>query len=187
MHPELPRPALTELTSVGAAGLRIAPTAQELCAAHAERVYRFAVMVSWGDAEADDLAQEALERAIRYLDTFDAARGSLEGWLWRIVLNVAADPGRRARRRELLRECLWRFRVPEAFEDPALVRIVTDEAVIAAIRTLRPRDRELIALRFGAGLAIADVARTQAMSTATAGVAVRRAMTRLRTSLAEGE
>ena len=46
-----------------AAGL----TAEELCRQYAERVYRFAAMISRGETEAEDLAQDALERAIRSL------------------------------------------------------------------------------------------------------------------------
>lgn len=56
-------------------------TPELLCARHAPAVYRFAAMVAKSDVEAEELAQEALVRAIRKLHTFDARRGTLEAWL----------------------------------------------------------------------------------------------------------
>ncbi|MGK2966494.1 MAG: sigma-70 family RNA polymerase sigma factor [Tepidiformaceae bacterium] len=155
---------------------------EELCDRYAERVYRFSAMVSRGDVEADDLAQDALERAIRRVDTFDPGRGTIESWLWRIVVSVAADHGRLARRRHLLREKLTRLRdIPDGpLELPGAV----DPAeLLAAIRRLRPRDRELVALRYGAGLDYAEVGAALGMTGPAAGVAGRRALARLRDDL----
>src|SRR5260370_2054879 len=64
-------------------------TPETLCARYAERVYRFAAMVARGSAEAEDVAQEALERAIRKLDRFDERRGTRDSRLFPVVLNPA--------------------------------------------------------------------------------------------------
>jgi RNA polymerase sigma factor (sigma-70 family) len=160
-------------------------TAEVLCARYAHRVYRFAAMVAAGDVEADDLAQESLVRAIRNLAQFDARRGSLETWLWRIVVNTATDAGRVSTRRRLLWE---RFRsqptIGENVEDLALKRITATE-LLAAVRRLRPRERGMIALRFGAGLGLAEVGAAFGISPPAATMAIRRALDTLRNLLKE--
>lgn len=67
--------------------------------------YRVARGVLRNDADAEDLAQEALLRAYR---RFDGLRDPLRfrGWLVRIVFRLALDRARSAKRREL-RETEW--------------------------------------------------------------------------------
>src|SRR5258706_8692431 len=74
-------------------------TAERFCELYAPAVCRFAAMAARSASEADDIAQEALLRAVRRLDTFDPLRGDAEAWLWRIVANVASDQQRAERRR----------------------------------------------------------------------------------------
>jgi RNA polymerase sigma-70 factor (ECF subfamily) len=160
-------------------------TAEVLCARYAQPVYRFAVMVAAGEVEAEDLAQDALLRAIRNLGRFDARRGSVETWLWRIVVNAAIDAGRVSTRRRLLWE---RFRsqptTSENVEDLALMRITATE-LLAAVRRLRPRERGMIALRFGAGVGFAEVGAAYGVSPAAATMAIRRALDTMRILLKE--
>src|ERR1700686_1784170 len=81
-------------------------TADGLCETYAARVYKFAQLISADSSSAEDLAQDALERAIRGLNTFDPAKGEIEGWLWRIVVNAGRDAGRIAGRQRLVFELL---------------------------------------------------------------------------------
>jgi RNA polymerase sigma-70 factor (ECF subfamily) len=160
-------------------------TPELLCARYAHRVYRFAAMVAVGDVEAEDLAQDALVRAIRNLGRFDGRRGTVETWLWRIVVNAATDAGRVSTRRRRLWE---RFRsqptTAENVEELALMRITATE-LLAAVRRLRPRERGMIALRFGGGLGFAEVGAAYAISPAAATMAIRRALDTLRILLKE--
>src|SRR5450759_2159251 len=66
-------------------------------------------MVSHRDSDAEDLAQDALERAVRAIDRYDSGRGAVEAWLWRIVVNTARDRGRVAQRNRLLLERISAF------------------------------------------------------------------------------
>jgi RNA polymerase sigma-70 factor (ECF subfamily) len=155
--------------------------AQELCERYAHRVYRFAAMVARQDVEAEDLAHDALIKAIRSLAQYDSDRGSVEAWLWRIVVNTARDAGLGAHRRF---ELLSRLR-SEAASGPssAPAPLVQDGQLMAAIRELKSRDRAVVALRFGADLDYEGVGTALGISTAAAGVATRRALRRLRTIL----
>jgi RNA polymerase sigma-70 factor (ECF subfamily) len=158
------------------------PSAQELCDRYADRVHHFAAMVARDAIEADDLAQAALERAIRALPRFDPGRGELSAWLWRIVVNVARDAGRAARRRHLLLQRLASLR-ETAPPDDAIPAGISDERLLAAVRRLTDLQRSVIALRFGADLEFAAVGAALGMSTGAARVATHRALSKLRASL----
>src|SRR5579859_3426524 len=69
--------------------------------------YRVARGVLRNDADAEDVAQEALLRAYRKFDRLRDAR-RFRGWLVRIVFRLALDRTRSAKRREL-RETEWAY------------------------------------------------------------------------------
>src|SRR5260370_6383660 len=50
-------------------------TAEDVCRTYSAMVCRFAAMAAGSDLDADDLAQDALLKAIRSLDRFDPAKG----------------------------------------------------------------------------------------------------------------
>ena len=172
--------ALTTTDSKAAGKL----TAEELCRRYSPSVCRFAAMVSGSSTDADDLAQDALVRAVRGIGTFDPAKGSVEAWLWRIVVNAARDA---ARRRERARWLLQRLafaapRESESVEAAVLTRL-RDADLHAQIRLLPYRDRTLLALRYGAGLDTDEVGAAVGLSADSAGKALRRALARLRARL----
>jgi RNA polymerase sigma-70 factor, ECF subfamily len=155
--------------------------AERLCDLYTERVYRFASMVSNRAADAEDLAQDALERAIRALDRYDSERGPVEAWLWRIVVNAARDRGRAERRRRLLLDRVAALLPRRAIEsDPAIDAAIGDEQLLAAVRRLPRRARALIALRFGADLDYPQVGASLGMTAEAAGLATRRALATLK-------
>jgi RNA polymerase sigma-70 factor (ECF subfamily) len=160
-------------------------TAETLCAAYAQRVYKFAQLVSLDSANAEDLAQDALERAIRGLHTFNPAKGEVEGWLWRIVVNAGRDAGRIAGRQRLVFELLADRWSPDEKVIDLTDRLRTEE-VLAAVRSLSPRHRAVIALRYGADLSYRHVGQALGISEAAALMATRRALARLRSHLSQG-
>jgi RNA polymerase sigma factor (sigma-70 family) len=159
-------------------------TPEILCARYTTRVYRFAAMVSRGSPDAEDLAQTALERAIRALPRFDSRRGDVEGWLWRIVANAATDARRQARRRRFVQELVARRADRMAHQGPPET---ADEELLAAVRRLPHRQRAAIALRYGADLDLHAVGATLGVSVAGTGMLIRRALDRLRSELTQKE
>ena len=165
-------------------GQTLPVTAERFCEQYAPAICRFAAMAARTPSEADDIAQDALLRAVRSLSSFDARRGPIEAWLWRIVANAAYDHQRAERRRLALSTRLTRFweSPVESVESLALDRI-DNSKLLAAVRAMGPRDRTLLALRFGADLELRAVGLALGMSEATAGKAVLRALDKLRTTL----
>jgi RNA polymerase sigma factor (sigma-70 family) len=165
-----------------AAGLPLTPDA--LCQTYADRVYKFALLVSHDSNDAEDLAQDALERAIRGLKTFNPAKGDVEGWLWRIVVNASRDAGRIAGRQRLVIEVLVdRWSADQESAD--LGDHLGAEQVLEAVRDLSPRHRGVVALRFGADLNYRQVGRALGISEAAALMATRRALANLRARLSQ--
>jgi RNA polymerase sigma-70 factor (ECF subfamily) len=160
-------------------------TPEQLCAEYATKVARFASLAAGTDGDADDIAQDALIKAIAALDRFDPERGSLDAWLWRIVANTARDSMRRAHVRAAFAE---RFASDLPFTDPEVAAIdrATSAEIYAAMARLNARDRELLALRFGSDLSTAEVGGVVGLSAESARRAIGRALDRLRAKLAGG-
>jgi RNA polymerase sigma-70 factor (ECF subfamily) len=160
--------------------------AAEFAATHAARVHRFAAMVTRNDQDSEDLAQEALVKALRGLRHVDPAKGSVEAWLWRIVINTARDAGRVRRRRRLLGERWMRQAVAAGgagtVEADAFDRL-RDAELLVAVRRLPERPRTVIALRFGAQLGTGEIAAQLGMTPQAVSMAVARALSHLRRDL----
>jgi RNA polymerase sigma factor (sigma-70 family) len=161
------------------------PTAEDLATYYANRVHRFAVVVSPPGTDPQDLAQEALVKALRAVDRFEPSQGSLDAWLWRIVVNTARDAGRMAGRTQLLLERIGvRAEMDHAESAEALaLKRIDDRLLLEAVRRLPKRYRGLIALRFGAGLTYPEIADAVGSSRMAVLKATQRALERLRNDL----
>jgi RNA polymerase sigma-70 factor (ECF subfamily) len=174
------------IADMPAVGIHAVPlTAEMLCRSYAKRVFKFAQLISSSSGDAEDLAQNALERAIRGLKTYDSNKGDLEGWLWRIVVNAGRDAGRIARRERLAFE-----RLAERWPVGQRVIEISDgfasDELLEAVRALSQRHRSVIALRYGADLDYRHVGLALGISEAAALMTTRRALSNLRTRLGKG-
>lgn len=127
---------------------------------------------------AEDVTALAFERAFRKRRSFKPSRGTPRAWLFTIARNAALDELRRRRRTMPLLGDLPEEGVvdPSASAEGALRR----SALVAALRQLEPREREIVALKFWGGLTNAELARVLDVSESNAGTLLHRAMTKLR-------
>ena len=126
---------------------------------------------------AEDVTAAAFERAFRRSKTYDARRGTERAWLFGIARNAALDELRKRKRTAaLVSEPEAVAQQPEEELDHALRRA----AVQTAMAALPTRDRELIALKFHAGLDNAELAAVLGVSVTNAGTRLHRALTKLR-------
>jgi RNA polymerase sigma factor (sigma-70 family) len=113
------------------------PPFQTLLDAHRDDIYRFLV-ASVGVEDADDCFQESFLAAFRaYPGLRDAT--NLKGWLFTIAHRKAIDCHRSRRR------AVPTVTVPDRGEAPAAP---TDEALWSRVRTLPPKQRSAVALRY---------------------------------------
>jgi RNA polymerase sigma-70 factor (ECF subfamily) len=142
----------------------------------ASDVYAYAMTLLRDRAAAEDVTAAAFERAYRRRDSFDPGRGSQRAWLFGIARHAALDELRRRRRTAALMTDPPDDAAQDVPDDAALRRA----AVRAALAGLDARERELVALKFYAGLDNAEIARVLGISASNAGTRVHRALTRLR-------
>ena len=137
-----------------------------------------------GPDEEADAASDAFARAWSRRSTYDPSRGVPKAWLWAIVRTTVADVAVRRARPSQSRFVpnLNLDRVQTAAPDPESDLLWE---VIEASRALKPVDREILALRFGAGLAHRSIAEYLGLSEANVAQRLRRALDRLREVLSE--
>ncbi len=146
----------------------------------ASDVFAYVMTLLRDRSAAEDVTATAFERAYRRQSGFNPARGTQRAWVFGIARNAALDELRARKRTAAL---LTDPEDPDvrhddgAADDEAALRRAT---VAAALAQLDPRERELIALKFHAGLDNAEIAKVLDISVANAGTRVHRAVTRLR-------
>jgi RNA polymerase sigma factor (sigma-70 family) len=141
-------------------------------------VFAYVTTLLGDRAAAEDVTALAFERAYRRRLTFDRRRGEERAWLFGIARNAALDELRRRKRLATL------VVEPEdmssiGVEDGAEVAL-RRTAVRSAMSQLSARDREVIALKFHAGLRNGELARVLGVSETAVGTLLYRAMEKLR-------
>lgn len=140
-------------------------------------VYAYVATLLRDQAAAEDVTALAFERAYRRRRTFDRRRGEERAWLFGIARNAALDELRRRQRiARLAAEPADTTATGIDEGDVALRRT----AVRAALAGLSGREREIVALKFHAGLSNAELARVLGVSESNAGTLLYRTMEKLR-------
>jgi RNA polymerase sigma-70 factor (ECF subfamily) len=143
-------------------------------------VYAYVATLLRDRAAAEDVTALAFERAYRRRRTFDRRRGEERAWLFGIARNAALDELRRRQRlARLAAEPEDASAAERAAEDGAEVAL-RRTAVRAALATLSAREREIVALKFHAGMSNAELARALRTSESNAGTLLYRTMEKLR-------
>jgi RNA polymerase sigma-70 factor, ECF subfamily len=141
-------------------------------------VYAYVATLLRDRSAAEDVTAAAFERAYRKQRTYKAARGSERAWLFGIARNAALDELRRRKRAAAL--AAEPADVDAAPPEDAAEAAVRRAAVRVALARMEARERELIALKFHAGLDNSEIAAVLGVSVSNAGTQLHRAMTKLR-------
>jgi RNA polymerase sigma-70 factor (ECF subfamily) len=145
---------------------------------YAEAIYRYLYRLLRDASEAEDLTSEVFLRLLQVLGTPKAPRERLQGWLYRVARNLAMDWFRREGARhtlELNEELVANGDSPSA----AIEERQIHQRLTMALRRLTPSQQQVILLRFGEGLRIADVSRLMGKSEGAIRVLQHRAVKRL--------
>jgi RNA polymerase sigma-70 factor (ECF subfamily) len=138
-------------------------------------VFAYAMTLLRDRGAAEDVTMAAFERAYRGRRGFDRRRGTERAWLFGIARNAALDELRRRRRHAALPVEPVADAEP-VFDDDPLQRA----ALRVALAALEPRERELVALKFVAGLSNAEIAGVLGTSATNAGTRLHRVVVKLR-------
>lgn len=140
--------------------------------------------------EAEDVTSEVFARAWRSWGSFDPNRGAVAPWLLRIAQRTVVDWNRR-HQRQGASESVDEDLIEQASSDPSELPesvLLAKEVLIEvnqALHELSDRERDGIALRFGAGLKMADVGKVMGLSTAATKMMIARSLTKISAALAQ--
>lgn len=143
------------------------------------RVYNFFRYRCGPGADVEELTARTFEKAWRARHRYRRDLAAFGTWLLSIARNVAIDHFR-ARRPHLPLEMAAEVPAAERSpEDAALLR--SDAARLAALLERLPeRDRELLSLKYGAGMTNRDIARATGLGESNVGTILHRAVEALR-------
>ena len=144
------------------------------------RVYAYVAYRNGDGPDAEDVTSETFERALRYRDSYDKSRGEPAAWLIGIARRCIAGASS----------------APTPVPDPGTERpaagdleedMVRRLTVAAGLARLSERDRELLALRYGADLTVGQIGELLELRPNAVEVALHRARDRLAAVLGGGE
>lgn len=152
---------------------------RELYRAHAGRLVVWLGVRPSEDAAIapEDLAAEAWLTAARKIHEFSGTSSEFGGWLFGIARNLSSNSRRRSRRR--LTDPVAELPEHDHAEGPEPALVARDW-VAFALRSLPPRERDVIACTEVVGLDVESTARALGMSPVAVRVARHRALKRLR-------
>ncbi len=133
---------------------------------------------------ADDLTSQSFLRALDRLETYDPRKAGIGQWILGIARNLVRDH-LRARRRWgwLPLEWLGERATSEPDPEQRAIRSEQDRQLFHAIRGLSDRERDVLGLKFGAGLTNRAIASVTGLGESHVGVIVYRAVGQLRARL----
>ncbi len=131
--------------------------------------------------DAEDLTQQTFERALRAWDRFDPARAAMATWLISIARNLLIDHYRSQKGPNLPLQDVTPAELPST--DVTLGNLGLEPELARALAALAERDREILALRYGADLTGPEIAQITDLSLANVQQITFRSLRRLRHAL----
>jgi RNA polymerase sigma-70 factor (ECF subfamily) len=153
-------------------------TFEELYKRAFPRVYAYVATLLRDSSAAEEVTAQAFERAYRKRRQYKAGRGSPEAWLFGIARNAALDELRRHKRRATLE--VDPEDTTSATADEYVEHTLKRATVKAALADLEPHERDLVGLKFSAGLTNAEIAKVIGATESNAGTRLHRVIEKLR-------
>lgn len=153
-------------------------------------VWRYVRSRVSGYHEAQDVTGEVFTRAWRSWPGFDSQRGAVGAWLFRIAQRCVADWQRKTLGEHVPTTVPWEVleeRQGNDGESPEIAVLQREvlRRLTVALAELNERERECVALRFAAGLKMAEVGQVLGVSTGAAKMIISRALSKLADNLAQ--
>jgi RNA polymerase sigma factor (sigma-70 family) len=140
-------------------------------------VFAYATSLLRDRAAAEDATAAAFERAYRKRSRFNPSKGSARAWLFGIARNAALDElRRRSRQAELGADPVDAASTVANAEERSELRLL----LATALSQLEARERELVGLKFFAGLSNREIARVLDTSESNVGTRLHRTVIKLR-------
>ena len=150
---------------------------------HVDAVFAF-FAYTLPQATAEDLTSATFERIVRFWERYDPARASERTWILAIARNVLTDHFRRQRHRDAVST----DRHPSLLDglvtsDEGLERPLEAAELRTLLKCLKPRERDIVALRYAGDLPAAEIGAIMGLTSANVHQILSRSLRRLRETL----
>ena len=138
-------------------------------------------------SDVEDLVSTVFVHAVEKHETFDSGRGTAEMWIISIARNVVTDYYRDMAKRQHDDIDAFAAVLPsgDILPDQQIVQMEEQRYLIRALAVLDDRERQMVALRYGADLTNRQIARQLNVSASNVGVILFRSLRKLRKELSK--
>ena len=150
-----------------------------------DKIYRYIVIKIGDRTEAEDMTQQVFLKALKSISTFKWKGTSFSAWLFRIAHNQVVDHWRKKSKRVTV-PLDDTIRSTSGNPVPMVEQKMAVEELASAIKILTKAQQEVISLRFGGDLPIAQVARLMGKSEGAIKALQHSALLSLRRVMAQG-
>lgn len=154
-------------------------------AARGEALLRLAYVLTGNHADAQDVVQDALSRALPRWDRIRAVE-DVDAYVRRMVVNAHVSWWRRFKRKESPVDGVRPSAAPGLDPSEVVLGAISDEALWAACGCLVRAQRVAVVLRYYEGLSYAEIGEVLGCAEATARSKVFRALGSLKAALTDG-
>ena len=138
--------------------------------------------------DAEELASDVFENAIRKFYTYRPEISPIEAWLIGIAKNVVTDYLRSRKRKTLIPlDDIWELVSFERKPEEVVVFDESNKALIRAMTRLKDLERQVLSMKFATGLKNNEIAEVLSISDSNVGVIVHRSVKKLKKALDKEE
>lgn len=152
----------------------------ELYLTYFPRVYRYILARTGNSHDAEDLAEEVFMRVLEAIERFQWREAPFSAWLFRIAHNAVISQRRKESARGKSGQLTDTLPVDSAGPEELVENRLALNEVMQAAQKLPEAQRQVIALRFGAGLSVAETAQAMGKGEGNVKVIQHKAITKLR-------
>ena len=143
-----------------------------------ERIYRFVYYKTHHKETAEDITSEVFRKALQGIGSFDPAKGSLSGWLYRIARNSVIDHYRTARPADAIDD-MWDL-AADADASRDVDAMIVAENLQQHLAVLTSEQRDIVLMRVWEGMSYREIAEAVGKTEAACKMAFMRGIDRLR-------
>jgi RNA polymerase sigma-70 factor (ECF subfamily) len=159
----------------------------ELYLSYFPRVYRYILARTGNTYDAEDLAEEVFMRVLEAIDRFQWREAPFSAWLFRIAHNAVISQRRKDNARGRSAPLTDGLPVDSAGPEELVEHRLALNEVMQAAQRLPEAQRQVIALRFGAGLSVAETARAMSKGEGNVKVIQHKAIVKLREMMGQAK
>lgn len=153
---------------------------------HAKAVYNFLYFRLGGKEAAEDLTGDIFVKVITNYSRYKPDKGEFKVWLFAIAHNALRDYFRMSKKHGSHVEIRDDDAAPPENEpEEAAVRRAETQRLSEAMRILKEKERNVVSLKYGAGLRNKDIAALTALSEKNVGVILCRSLAKLKKEIGD--